>query len=108
VFRSDDSGAFQFLTGNDVQHVMRAACLGAYPDQTHCLRKTSTSNGLSRIPIESQQPSLFAPPGFPSTTSPIGWKAASVETYLRECHQSIGDVTQKAIAGAAQIAAHAA
>jgi hypothetical protein len=38
AFRSDDSGAFQFLIGNDVQHVMQAACLGAYPDQPHCLR----------------------------------------------------------------------
>jgi hypothetical protein len=35
IFCSDDSGAFIFLEGKDVQHVMRTACKAAYPDAMH-------------------------------------------------------------------------
>jgi hypothetical protein len=38
VFGSINPGAFCFLTGNNIQQVMQAACLGAYPDASHCLR----------------------------------------------------------------------
>jgi hypothetical protein len=108
VFRSDDSGAFQYITGNDVQHVMRAACLGAYPDKTHYLRihikrLVSHSNRVTAaVALRAAGLSID------DIAYRLRWKAASVETYLRECYQSIGDVTQRAIAGAAQIAAHAA
>jgi hypothetical protein len=108
VFRTDDSGAFRFLTGNDVQHVMRAACLGAYPDASHYLRihikrLVSHSNRVTAaVALRAAGLSID------DIAYRLRWKAESVETYLRECYQSIGDVTQKAIAGAAQIAAHAA
>jgi hypothetical protein len=108
VFRSDDSGAFHFLTGKDIQQVMQTACLGAYPDATHYLRihikrLVSHSNRVTAaVALRAAGLSI------PDIAYRLRWKAESVETYLRECYQSIGDVTQKAIAGAAQIAAHAA
>jgi hypothetical protein len=108
VFRSSDSGAFLFLTGNDVQQVMRAACEAAYPDPTHYLRihikrLVSHSNRVTAaVALRAAGLSIE------DIAYRLRWKAASVETYLRECYQSIGDVTQKAITGAADIAAHAA
>jgi hypothetical protein len=108
VFRSDDSGAFRFLTGNDIQQVMQTACLGAYPDASHYLRihikrLVSHSNRVTAaVALRAAGLSIE------DIAYRLRWKAASVETYLRECYQSIGDITQKAIAGAAQIAAHAA
>ena len=108
VFRSDDSGAFSFLTGKDIQYVMRAACTAAYPDASHYMRLNihrlvSHSNRVTAaVALRAAGLSIE------DIAYRLRWKAASVETYLRECYQSIGDVTQKAITGAANLAAHAA
>jgi hypothetical protein len=108
VFRSDDSGTFRFLEGKDVQSVMRAACLAAYPDATHYMRLN-----IHRLVAHSNRVTAAvalraAGLSIEDIAYRLRWKAASVETYLRECYQSIGDVTQKAITGAADLAAHAA
>jgi DNA-binding NarL/FixJ family response regulator len=87
---------------------MRAACEAAYPDPTHYLRihikrLVSHSNRVTAaVALRAAGLSIE------DIAYRLRWKAASVETYLRECYQSIGDVTQKAITGAADIAAHAA
>jgi hypothetical protein len=108
VFRRDDSGEFLFIDGNDVQYVMRAACTAAYPDASHYMRIN-----ISRLVSHSNRVTAAvalraAGLSIEDIAHRLRWKAASVETYLRECYQSIGDVTQKAITGAADLAAHAA
>jgi hypothetical protein len=108
VFRCDDSANYVFLDGNDVQYVMRTACIAAYPDHTHYMRLhikrlVSHSNRVTAaVALRAAGLSIE------DIAYRLRWKAASVETYLRECYQSIGDVTQKAITGAANLAAHAA
>jgi DNA-binding NarL/FixJ family response regulator len=87
---------------------MRAACEAAYPDPTHYLRihikrlVSHTNRVTAAVALRAAGLSIE------DIAYRLRWKAASVETYLRECYQSIGDVTQKAITGAADIAAHAA
>ena len=87
---------------------MQTACLGAYPDATHYLRihiKRLVSHSNRVTAVVALRADGFS---IDNIAYQLRWKAASVETYLRECYQSIDDVTQKGIAGAAQIAAHAA
>jgi hypothetical protein len=108
VFRADDSGAFIFLAGKDIQHVMRTACKAAYPDATHYMRLN-----INRLVSHSNRVTAAvalraAGISIEDIAYRLRWKAASVETYLRECYQAIGDITQKAITGAANLAAHAA
>ena len=86
---------------------MQTTCLGAYPDATHYLRIH-----IKRLVSHSNQVTAAVVLGAAGLSIDdiayrLCWKAASVETYLRECYQSIRDVTQKAIVGAAQIAGHA-
>jgi hypothetical protein len=108
VFRRDDSGAFAFLHSKDIQQVMRAACKAAYPDAKHYMRihinrLVSHSNRVTAAVALRAAGQSIADIAFR-----LRWKAESVETYLRECYQCVGDLTQKAVAGAANLAAHAA
>ena len=85
---------------------MLAACLGAYPDATHYLRihikrLVSHSNRVAAaVALRAAGLSIE------DIACRLRWKAVSVETYLRECYQSSGNVPQKAIADAPQIATH--
>jgi hypothetical protein len=76
---------------------MHAACTAAYPDPMHymhlnikCLVSHSTSV-IAAVAFRAAGLSIQ------DITYRLRWKAASVETYLRECYQSIGNVTQKAV-----------
>ena len=87
---------------------MRAACKAAYPDATHCMRininrLVSHSNRVTAAVALRAAGLSIADIAFR-----LRWKAESVETCLRECCQCSGDLTQKAVAGAANLAAHAA
>jgi hypothetical protein len=108
AFRADDSGAFVFLTGKDIQHVMRDACKAAYPEPTHYMRLNITRLVSHSNRVTAAVALRAAGLSIEDIAHRLRWKAASVETYLRECYQAIGDITQKAITGAANLAAHAA
>jgi hypothetical protein len=108
VFRADDSGVFLFIAGKDIQHVMRTACKAAYPDATHYMRIHITRLVSHSNRVTAAVALRAAGLSIEDIAHRLRWKAASVETYLRECYQAIGDITQKAITGAANLAAHAA
>jgi hypothetical protein len=87
---------------------MRAACKAAYPDAKHYMRihinrLVSHSNRVTAAVALRAAGQSIADIAFR-----LRWKAESVETYLRECYQCIGDLTPKAITGAANLAANAA
>lgn len=87
---------------------MRTACKAAYPDATHYMRLN-----INRLVSHSNRVTAAvalraAGISIDDIAYRLRWKAASVETYLRECYQAIGDITLKAIPGAANPAAHAA
>ena len=93
-------GQFVFLTGKDVAEVMQAACIRAYPNPDHYLRRNirllqSHSNRVTAAVALSNA-------GVPIDiiAARLRWNVESVKFYLRDCFRAIGPLTEKAIIGA--------
>jgi DNA-binding NarL/FixJ family response regulator len=91
------AGASIFLEGKDIQYVMHTAYKAAYPDATHYMHIKNITRLVSHSNRVTAAVALHAAGlSIEYIAYRLRWKAASVETYLRECyHKSIGDVTQK-------------
>jgi hypothetical protein len=101
AFRSigSSSDTFTFLTGDDVSRVMQKACVLAYPNPDHYMRRhiqliQSHSNRITAAVA------LFnAGVSIPTIAHRLRWSEESVQFYLRDCFRAIGPLTQKAILG---------
>jgi hypothetical protein len=92
-------GSFAFITGDDVSRVMQTACVLAYPNPDHYLRRhihllQSHSNRITAAVA------LFnANVPIPTIAHRLRWSEESVKFYLRDCFKAVGPLTQKAILG---------
>lgn len=101
AFRTTTAGDYKFLTGSDVSDIMRYACRIAYPDDRHYMRIhidriVSHSNRVTACLALNQ-----ADVSVEDIAFRLRWQVPSVQFYIRESYSKIGDLTQKAVAGAA-------
>jgi hypothetical protein len=99
VFSTTPS-SYRFIHATSVCRIMRQACCAAYPDPGHYLR-----THINRIVAHSNRvtAAVCLKQGGADTDKiafRLRWQPASVPTYLRECHQSIGVIMQQALLGA--------
>ena len=102
AFRPRGAASLQFdlLNGKHVADIMRAACLKAYPNPDHYMRRhahllMSHSNRVTAAVALSNA-------GVPLEViaARLRWNVDSVKFYLRDCFRAIGPLTEKAIQGA--------
>jgi hypothetical protein len=101
VFRCSTAGDYKFIRGDDVSKVMRYACTIAYPDSRHYMRMhidriMAHSNRVTACLALHQAGVVVEDIAFR-----LRWQVPSVQFYIRESYSKIGDLTQKAVAGAA-------
>jgi hypothetical protein len=100
VFTSSISIPFTFITATTVTQVMHHACIIAYPDPDHYLRRNikclvAHSNRVTAAVCLQQGGAKNDEIAFR-----LRWKPGSVPTYLRDCFQAVGDILQQALTGA--------
>lgn len=92
---------------------MRAACKATttYPNAMHYMRLNISRliSHSNRVAAATTALCTVVGLAIEDINHWLRWKATSVETYLRECcyYRSIGELTQKATTGAADLAAQA-
>jgi hypothetical protein len=100
VFTSSFSVPFTFITATTVTQVMHHACISAYPDPDHYLRRNmkcivAHSNRATAAVCLQQGGAQNDEIAFR-----LRWKPGSVPTYLRDCFQAVGDILQQELTGA--------
>jgi hypothetical protein len=100
VYASPLSSSFSFITAKTVTEVMHHACVVAYPDPQHQLRRNikslvAHSNRVTAAVCLQQGGASNDEIAFR-----LRWQPASVPIYLRDCFQAVGDTLQKALVGA--------
>jgi hypothetical protein len=100
VFSLPQSKSFSFITAKTVTDVMHHACIVAYPDPQHQLRRNikslvAHSNRVTAAVCLQQGGASNDEIAFR-----LRWQPASVPIYLRDCLQAVGDTLQTALVGA--------
>jgi hypothetical protein len=100
VFQTPSSSTFLFITAKTVTDVMHHACIVAYPNPQHQLRRNikslvAHSNRVTAAVCLQQGGASNDEIAFR-----LRWRPASVPIYLRDCFQAVGDTLQKSIVGA--------
>jgi hypothetical protein len=101
VYRSTTEGAYKFIRGDDVSSVMCYACVSAYPESSHYMRQH-----IDRIVAHlNRVTACLALHQAGVTIDDIAfclrWQVPSIQFYIRERYSKLGELTQKAVAGAA-------
>ena len=101
AYRSSTAGDFKFIRGDDVCRIMRYACIIAYPDIRHYMRQNvdrlvAHSNRVTACLALHQAGVLEE-----EIAHRLRWQVPSVRFYIRESYSKLGDLTQRAVAGAA-------
>ena len=100
VFRQNTSGSYTFLTNNDVTRVMRKACKDAYPNKDHFLHRHVTRIVAHSNRVTAAVALYAAGVSIKEIAFRLRWEEESVDHYLRESFQAIGNLTLAAIKGA--------
>jgi hypothetical protein len=90
-------GSYLFVTASTVTSIMHHACVVAYPDPQHQLRRNiqslvAHSNRVTAAVCLQQGGASNDKIAFR-----LRWQPASVPIYLRDCFQAVGDTLQKAL-----------
>jgi hypothetical protein len=101
AYRSSTAGDFKFIRGDDVCRVMRYACTIAYPDIRHYMRQN-----VDRLVAHSNRVTAClalhqAGVNEEEIAHRLRWQTPSVRFYIPESYSKLGDLTQRAVAGAA-------
>lgn len=92
--------AVAFLRGPHIVQVMRSACLSAYPNPDHYLRRHITSLVTHSMRVTAAVALAQAGISIEDIAFRLRWSPQSVTTYLRDCTHQIGRLTHAAIVGA--------
>jgi hypothetical protein len=79
---------------------MRSACLSAYPNPDHYLRRHITSLVTHSMRVTAAVALAQAGISIEDIAFRLRWSPQSVTTYLRDCTHQIGRLTHAAIVGA--------
>jgi hypothetical protein len=93
-------GHFKFLTGKHVQETLRLGCTLAYPDPQHYLRRNITCLVAHSNRVTAAVCLRLGGADIPTIAFKLRWSVASVETYLRDCYQLVGDALAATVRGA--------
>ena len=88
------------IRGHHVANLLQKACCLAYPDADHYMR-------LHILMIQAHSFRVFACVALANMgvndddiSFRLRWNSDAVKLYLRDCYRTIGDLTNRAIAGA--------
>eukprot|EP00980_Cylindrotheca_fusiformis_P006374 scaffold1357_cov95-Cylindrotheca_fusiformis.AAC.1 len=91
---------YRFLRDKEVAAVMRAACIGAYPDPLHYMRQ----HIQQIVPHSNRVTAAVCLKNGGAQNDEIAfklrWHPTSVPTYLRDCFHSVGKLMEQSIQGA--------
>eukprot|EP00980_Cylindrotheca_fusiformis_P009548 scaffold2093_cov88-Cylindrotheca_fusiformis.AAC.1 len=97
---SSNSVPYRFLRDREVASVMRAACIGAYPDPSHYMRQ----HILQIVPHSNRVTAAVCLKNGGAQNDDIAfklrWHPTSVPTYLRDFFQQVGCMMEQSIQGA--------
>jgi hypothetical protein len=101
VYRSSTHGDYKFLHGSNISDIMHNACHIAYADESHYMhqhidRIVAHSNRVTACLALHQAGVTMEDIAFR-----LRWQVPSVQFYIRESYATLGNLTQKDIAGAA-------
>jgi hypothetical protein len=101
AYHASTAGDYKLIQGDDVCQVMRYACTIAYPDIRHYMHQH-----IDRIMAHSNRVTAClalhqAGVSEEEIAHHLRWQVPSVRFYIRESYSKLGDLTQKAVAGAA-------
>ncbi len=89
--------AVGFLWAPHIVHVMRSACIVAYPDPNHYLRRNITLLVTHSMHVTTTVALAQAGISIEDIAFRLRWSPQSVTTYLCNCTQQIGSLTHASI-----------
>jgi hypothetical protein len=100
IYWTSTHGDYKFLCGGDISDIMHYACRIAYADDSHYMRQH-----INRIVAHSNRVTACLALHQAGVTPEdivfrLHWQVPSVQFYIRESYATLGDLTQKAVAGA--------
>jgi hypothetical protein len=91
---------YRFIRDTDVTHIMRDACVNAYPDHSHYMRQ----HIKQIVPHSNRVTAAVCLKNGGARDDEIAfklrWHLTSVPTYLRDCFQAVGKTMEQSIQGA--------
>jgi hypothetical protein len=91
---------YRFVRDTDVTRIMREACVHAYPDPSHYMRR----HLLQIVPHSNRVTAAVCLKNGGANNDEIAfklrWHPTSVPTYLRDCFQAVGETMTQSIQGA--------
>jgi hypothetical protein len=100
VFQTPLAITFAFITAKTVTDVMHHACIVAYPDPQHHLRRNIKSLVAHSNCVTAAVCLQQGGASNDETAFRLRWQPGSVPIYLRDCFQAVGDTLQKMLVGA--------
>jgi hypothetical protein len=104
VFRLQgiDKG-YVYLTNTDVTQELRATCLRTYPDKNHYMNKKCQCIMAHSVRVTAAVALYTAGQTFDTIAFRLRWSVQSVQHYIRECCQHIGELSDAVLIGAGRI-----
>ena len=104
VFRlQGETTGYTFLTNDDVTQELRATCLRTYPDKNHYMNKNHKCVMAHSVRVTAAVALYTAGQAFDTIAFRLRWSVQSVQHYIRECCQHIGELCDAVLVGAGRI-----
>ena len=105
VFRphKETPTGFTYLTNSDVTDELRSTCLRTYPDKNHYLHKNHKQIMAHSVRVTAAVALHTAGQSFDTIAFRLRWSAQSVQHYIRDCSQHVGDLCNAVLVGAGRV-----
>jgi hypothetical protein len=100
AFRPKAGIGYVFLKGDNVSSVMQWACVLAYPNPDHYMRRHIHLLHSHSNRITAAVAMYNAKVPFDTIAVRLRWSVDTVKFYLRDCFKHIGELTEQAVNGA--------
>jgi hypothetical protein len=98
-----NNSGFTFLTNSDVTDELRLTCLRTYRDPNHYLHKNHKRIMAHSVRVTAAVALHAAGQSFDTIAFRLRWLAQSVQHYIRDCSQQVGDLCSAVLTGAGRL-----
>jgi hypothetical protein len=105
VFRPTKTSptGFTYLTNDDVTRELRLTCLRTYTDKNHYMNKHHERIMAHSVRVTAAVALYTAGESFDTIAFRLRWSAQSVQHYIRDCCQKVGDLCSAVLIGAGRV-----